>query len=67
MGPFFKKEAEKIAEELKATCNPKLNGMHDARVRRRRKVTHCVCTAVCGAGLGHNQKYDVWIKTEYDV
>lgn len=61
-GPFAKEEAKKVAEELREKADPNKNGIYDARVRVRRKG-NCVCTAACGAGLGHNEKYDVYIKT----
>ena len=65
-GPFDRKESCKIAQELRDNAKPDINGIYDARVRTRRKSTkgnQCVCTATCGAGLGHNEKYDVYIKT----
>lgn len=65
-GPFKKTEAQQIAGELRAKAKPDINGIYDARVRARRSLKlmkRCVCTAACGAGLGHNERYDVWIKT----
>ncbi len=62
-GPFEKAEAVKVAAELREKADPDKNGIYDARVRARRKG-NCVCTAACGAGLGHNQRYDVYIKTK---
>ena len=64
-GPFGKDEAERHAYSLKHDVPFKENqGVIDAAVRRRRAPkNNCVCTAACGAGLGHNQPYDVWIKT----
>ena len=65
-GPFGKIEAQQIAKELREKANPDENGIYDARVRKRRKKAkgkECVCTAACGAGLGHNERYDVYIKT----
>jgi len=52
-GPFSKEEATKLAEEI--------NGMVRKRCGRKAKG-YCVCTAACGAGLGHNSdRYDVYI------
>ena len=63
-GPFSKTEATKLMEDLKIKADPKTNGIIEVTIRKRagRKGT-CVCTASCGAGVGHNAKYDVYIKT----
>lgn len=64
VGPFKKSEAEALVADIKKIANPEMNGIHDARIRKSRKYSKCVCTAACGAGLGHNEKYDVYIKSE---
>ena len=64
-GPFEKKEAIGIMEDLKKIADPEKNGIVEVAMRKRPKTTHCVCTAACGAGLGHNSyKYDVYVKTQ---
>lgn len=66
-GPFTKDTATKHAKSLKGEAiypNPE-KIIIDARTRLRRKPKKtCVCTAACGAGLGHNKMYDVWIKID---
>lgn len=62
-GPFNKPDAIEIARQLREKAFPDVNGIHDARIRARRTSSkRCVCTAACGAGLGHNDKYDVYIQ-----
>lgn len=66
-GPFEKEEAEKLAEGIRAVAKPEVNLIHTAKIRMRRrraKGNRCVCTAACGIGRGHNEMYDVFIKTE---
>jgi len=46
-GPFSKKEAEGLVQNLKDVANPDINSIYDAAIRKRR---------------GSN-KYDVFIKT----
>ena len=63
-GPFEKKEAIEIIDELKIVADPEKNGIEKIAIRKRPRKIKCVCTASCGAGLGHNSyKYDVFIKT----
>ena len=49
IGPFGKKEAEKLVEALIEIANPITNAIHTANVRKRRN-----------SGM-----YDVYIKTEF--
>lgn len=64
-GPFEKKEAIGIMEDLQKVADIEKNGIVKVAIRKRRKTTNCVCTASCGAGLGHNSyKYDIFVKTE---
>lgn len=65
-GPFLQHEAERHVYSLKHDVPLKeKTGVIDAAIRRRRAPKNkCVCTAACGAGLGHNKMYDVWIKTD---
>lgn len=64
-GPFEKKEAIGIMEDLKKVADPEENGIVKVALRKRKRRIKCVCTAACGAGLGHNSyKYDVFVKTE---
>lgn len=66
-GPFLKQDAENHVYSLKHDSKFKeKTQILDARIRLRRKPKagkQCVCTAACGAGLGHNKMYDVFIKT----
>lgn len=64
-GPFEKKEAMGIVEDLKKVADPEKNGIVKVAMRKRSRKIKCVCTAACGAGLGHNSyKYDVFVKVE---
>lgn len=65
-GPFEKKEATGVMEDLKKVANPEINGILQVSLRKRKKRKYgCVCTASCGAGVGHNTyKYDVYVKTD---
>lgn len=64
-GPFEKKEALGIIEDLNKVADIEKNGILKVALRKRQRKIKCVCTAACGAGLGHNSyKYDVFVKTE---
>lgn len=65
-GPFGLIEARKLARELREASSPTVNQIYDVRVRMRPKMPRgkrCVCTAACGAGFGHNERFDIYIKT----
>lgn len=57
MGPFFKWEIEVLYNELS-----KKTIILDCSIRKRNPKDWCVCTAACGAGLGHNDRYDLFVK-----
>lgn len=63
-GPFSHDEAHRMAEGLR-TETSKRSGIAAATVRRRsaRGRSKCVCTSACGAGMGHNEVYDVYVKS----
>lgn len=64
-GPFEKKEAVAVMEDLKKVADFEKNGILEVTLRKRPRKIKCVCTAACGAGLGHNSyKYDVYVKTQ---
>ena len=56
-GPFFKEEVQKMVKDF-------MDKEHvvGCYYRKRHPKKWCVCTAACGAGLGHNDRYDLFIK-----
>lgn len=58
-GPFTLEEAEVLAKELSDGFIKEIGSEIQIRKRRGGK---CVCTAACGAGVGHNSMYDIYFK-----
>jgi len=64
-GPFSREQAIELMNELHTKADPEKNGILKVAIRKRTgKKGTCVCTSACGAGFGHNAKYDVYIKTD---
>jgi len=64
-GPFSREKATEVMNDLHRKADPEKNGIIKVAVRKRTgKKSNCVCTSACGAGVGHNAKYDVYIKTD---
>lgn len=60
-GPFTLGDAEKLANDLRNGFAKEIGSKIQIRKRRGGK---CVCTAACGAGLGHNTMYDIYLKKQ---
>jgi len=64
-GPFSRLKAIELVNDLHRKANEEQNGIIKVAMRKRGgKKGTCVCTGACGAGVGHNSKYDVYIKTD---
>ena len=64
-GPFSKTKATEIYKDIKLLIDNGKSEIEEVAMRKRGgRRKKCVCTAACGAGLGHNTKYDVYIKTQ---
>jgi hypothetical protein len=60
-GPFHRYELETIINKHMEQYTTTV--IVNVSIRRRfRGKKQCVCTAACGAGKGHNEMYDLYIK-----